>query len=103
MYERAGGVGAAAIKKDSRIVVSAGSAPGVEVDEASDGLRTGCSGLLIESEAANVSVSRCEQVCSVFRIPRFCRGGAATLLNVVSSNGRHLKSFLYPPQTTLRL
>lgn len=34
---------------------------------------------------------------------RFIFSGAGLFVKVASSNGRHLKAFLYPPHATLRL
>lgn len=39
----------------------------------------------------------------VFILLLFVLGGAVLFTNVVSSNGLHLKSFLYPPHVTLLL
>jgi hypothetical protein len=94
------GDGAAAWKKDSCIDISSASA-GVEVEEASEGLAAGGSGGLFKTiESARVSRG---YISTYLSILRFCRVGATLFENVVSSNGLHLKSFLYPPHTTLLL
>jgi hypothetical protein len=49
------------------------------------------------------SISICVVRCVPSRIRLLGLGGAALVANVVSSNGLHLKSFLYPPHVTLLL
>lgn len=82
---KVGGDGAAAWKHDSCIEISSALAD-VGEKEASEGLATGGSGGLFRAIEF-----------------RFCLVGASLFENVVSSNGLHLKSFLYPPHVTLLL
>lgn len=82
---KVGGDGAAAWKNDSCIEISSALAD-VGEKEASEGLAACGSG-------------------GLFRTIEFRFGlvGASLFENVVSSNGLHLKSFLYPPHVTLLL
>ena len=97
---KVGGDGAAAWKNDSCIEISSALAD-VGEKEASEGLATGGSGGLFRAiESAKISRGSPWLLGTVLR---FCLVGASLFENVVSSNGLHLKSFLYPPHVTLLL
>jgi hypothetical protein len=98
-----GGLGAAAWKKESCVEMSSASAPGVEEPFEGCGLAkvAGSGGLSKTIESAKY-----QHIASVGKervVLRFDLAGAGLFANVVSSNGLHLKSFLYPPHVTLLL
>ena len=97
---KVGGDGAAAWKNDSCIEISSALAD-VGEKEASEGLAAdGSGGLFRTIESAKISRSS-PWILGI--VLRFCLVGASLFENVVSSNGLHLKSFLYPPHVTLLL
>jgi hypothetical protein len=105
-FENGGGVGLAVRKRRSCIVRSSASASGEDVPLDGDELAVGAgSGALLDTESGGSQYSSNMQGhISRKRLLRFALLGAAGLFtNVASSNGLHLKFFLYPPHVTLRL
>jgi hypothetical protein len=98
------GVGVPAEKNESCIVTSC-SGTGVEELSEAAGLPTGLfagisGGLSNNIESGNVSIALIIRDTSLLRA---ALGAVGLAVNVASSNGLHLKSFLYPPHVTLLL
>ena len=83
---------------DPLSAVGSGGEPS-EVEGLSNCLRSG--GIVCDIESKTQLVLAFDTATEDILL--FARGGITLFVNVASSNGLHLKSFLYPPQVTLRL